>query len=139
MTRTAPFISSLPKWALVGLILGAGACNATSPETPAIGGTWRGAVAAQELDLEVVLNLVDVGRGDVQGVGELSSIRFGTVEGDVSGFVDGLEVDLTIEIEGVIVAGSVVFEGVFEDDRTILGQVSSGLIGGQWALTLEKQ
>lgn len=113
------------------------ACNATEPETLSVHGKWTGYVAELELDLAMVL--IGGGETGITGFAEVSSLSMGEVMGEVSGAQDGADVDFTIEIEGAIVSGSLVFDGAFQGEDTMTGTLSSGLLGGSWPITLEKE
>ena len=124
---------------LLTLTLGLFGCNSTGPGDPSITGSWVGTITEAQLELELTLTLLAVGDERIEGSAELTSLSTGTVQGDVTGSQDGQDVSLTIEIEGAMVGGSVVFEGAFENDATLSGQISSGLLGGSWPITFEKQ
>ena len=124
---------------LLGLTLGLSGCNSTGPGDPSITGSWFGTITEAALELDLTLTLIAIGDDGIEGFAEITSLPTGTVQGDVTGSISGQDVTFTIEIEGAAVGGSVVFEGAFEDDATLSGQLSSGLLGGDWPITLEKQ
>ena len=111
-------------------------CNVTEPETFSVHGKWTGSVAELELELEIVL--IGGEETGITGFAEMRSLPTGEVAGEVSGSQEGADVEFTIEIEGAIVAGSIVFEGSFQGENTMTGTLSSGLLGGVWPMTLEK-
>ena len=119
------------------LALLSSACNATAPEDFSIHGTWSGSIAELALELTMVL----VGRGEVGilGIAELSSLATGMVHGEVSGTLDGTDVDLAIELGGAVVAGSLVFAGTVQGTDAISGTLSSGLLGGSWPIEFRRE
>jgi len=112
-------------------------CNETGPEVFSVHGPWTGSVTQLELELEMVL--IEQGETAVVGFAEMSSPTTGTVQGEVSGSLHGPDVNLTIHIEGVMVAGAIVFDGSFEGENTITGTLSSGLLAGSHDISLQRE
>jgi hypothetical protein len=121
-------------WPILVAVLSAPGCNETGPETFSVHGTWTGSVAEPVIELEMVL--IEQGDAMIIGFAEMTSVPTGTVQGEVSGARDGADVTVTLDVDGVIVAGSVVFEGSFEDEDTLAGTISSGLLAGSFDITL---
>lgn len=121
----------------VALLFASSGCNVVDPDPFSIHGTWVGEVS----EVEAVLTLVLIPQGDdgVLGLAELTSPTIGTVQGNVSGTLDGDDVYLTVEIQGAIVAGSLVFDGAFDGADNLTGTVDSGLLEGSWPITFQRE
>jgi hypothetical protein len=91
-----------------------------------------------QLGVELTMTLAKEGKRGIGGVAELTSPFTGPVQGSVSGKQNGMNVHLSIEIDGAAVAGSVVFDGAFQDDDTLTGTLASGLLGGEWPATFHR-
>jgi hypothetical protein len=119
------------------LAVGCGSDGSTGPEGPPIDGTWVGSVS--QLGVGLTLILAREGKRGIAGGAQFTSPFTGPVQGSVSGRQDGVKVHLAIEIEGAAAAGSVVFDGTFQDDDTLTGTLASGLLGGEWPSTFLRE
>jgi len=122
------------------LILGFAAlalgCNSDDGDSFSVDGNWEGFVS--QADAEFTLLLFKEGKKTVGGSALVTVEPAGQVSGDVNGTLDGADVTFTIEIDDVIVGGSVVFEGSFESDDVMKGTVDSGIIGGTFPITFQR-
>ena len=127
--RVAAYVFGL---ALVGL-----ACNSDPSESFIIDGTWAGTVPAVEFEMTLIL--AGQGKDAIVGSAQVTAPPEGAVQGTVSGTMTGKDVDFTVEIDEVIVGGSVVFDGAFQGEDTLVGTLDSGILGGTFAVTLQRQ
>lgn len=148
--RTAPFrrhtsrfptrIGRFPKKVAAltfGIVLLTLGCNSDDSEAMSIEGTWSGTIA--EADAEFTLILLDDGKKGIAGTALVTAPPEGQVSGTVDGTKDGDEVDFTIEIDDAIIGGSLVFEGEFQSEDVLSGTMGSGILGGSFPVTLQKQ
>ena len=92
-----------------------------------------------EAEAEISLVLVKNGKKGIAGTAQVTAPPEGQVAGTVSGQKDGDEVTFTIEIDDAIVGGSLAFEGAFESDFVISGTIDSGILGGTFPVTFQRQ
>ncbi len=138
MMKTRAFSHRLRTAAITsGLLLVSTGCNSVDPDPFSIHGSWVGGVT----ELEVVLTMVLIGQGEngIIGSAEMTSPTAGTVQGSVSGTRDRNDVNLTIEIDDAIVGGSLVFDGAFGGEDTMTGTLDSGILGGSWPITFQRE
>jgi hypothetical protein len=83
--------------------------------------------------------LVKDGKKGIAGTAQVSAPPEGQVSGTVDGTKDGSEVSLTIEVDDVIIGGSIVFEGSFQSEDVLSGTVGSGILGGSFPVTFQRQ
>ena len=114
-----------------------GSCDTGGPEIPNVDGKWVGSVP--DLELELTMTLLGQLQDKIIGVAEFVSPALGRVDGNISGTQAGMDVDLSIHLDEPRVAGVVVFDGVFENRKTLSGTVDSGLLQGSWPVTLSRE
>jgi len=112
-------------------------CNSDDSEAFSIDGTWAGTIA--DADAEITMVLVKEGKNGIVGTAKVTSPPEGEVSGTVDGTKDGSEVDFTIEVDEAFVGGSLVFEGAFQSEDVMSGTVDSGILGGTFQVTFQRQ
>lgn len=120
----------------LGLALVSVGCNSDDSQAFSIDGTWTGAVT--EIEFGVTMLLAGQGKDGLLGLADLTSPPTGTIQGDVSGTRKGKDVDFTIEVDDAIVGGSLVFDGAFQGEDTMMGTIDSGLLGGTFNITFQR-
>jgi len=120
-----------------GLVVLALGCNSDDSDSFPITGTWEGSVP--EADAEFTMLLSKQGKDGIGGTAQVTAPPAGQVPGTVSGTLDGADVTLTISVDEVMLGGSVVFEGAFQSDDVMSGTVDSGILGGTFPITFQRQ
>jgi hypothetical protein len=112
-------------------------CNSDGGEAFSVDGSWQGSVA--EAEAEITMVLVKQGKNGIAGTAQVTAPPEGQVSGTVSGTKKGAEVGFTIEVDDVIVGGSLAFDGAFQSEDVISGTIDSGILGGNFAITFQRQ
>lgn len=112
-------------------------CNSDDSEAFSVDGSWQGSVA--EAEAEITMALIKQGKNGIAGTAQVTAPPEGQVAGTVSGTKDGADVTFTIEVNDVIVGGSLVFEGAFQSDDVMSGTIDSGILGGSFSITFQRQ
>ena len=112
-------------------------CNSDDTEAFSINGTWTGEVV--EADTEFSLLLIKDGKNGIDGTALVTAPPEGQVPGTVHGAMEDDEVTFTISIEEAVIGGSIVFEGAFQSEDVLFGTVSSGILGGSFPVTFQRQ
>jgi len=122
---------------VLGLAVMAVGCNSDDSEAFSVDGSWQGSVT--EADVEITMILVGQGKGGVAGTAQVTAPQEGQVPGVVTGTKEGKDVAFTLEINEAIVGGSLVFEGAFQSEDVMSGTLDSGILGGSFPITFQRQ
>ena len=120
-----------------GIFLASVGCNSDDSGSFSIDGQWEAAITGA--DAEIALILTGEGKNGIAGLADVTAPPAPLVQGDVSGTRKGKDVEFTIEVNDVIVGGSIVFEGAFQSEGLIIGTMDSGILGGTFPASLQRQ
>jgi hypothetical protein len=128
--------TGIPVLAL-GFTLLAFGCNSDDSQGLSVDGSWQGSVP--EADTQITMLLSQQGKNGIVGSAQVTAPPEGQVTGEVSGTLQGRTVGFTIRIEEAFIGGSIVFSGTFDGDDVMSGTVDSGILGGNFSITFQRQ
>jgi hypothetical protein len=128
----------------LGLALLVWSCNSDDSEAFSIYGSWAGTLTEATEGytgpgVEFTLVLLNEGQNAIVGTAQMTVPPEGEATGTVEGTKEGKDVTFTINFEGMEIAGSVLFVGAFQSEDVLSGTVDSGLLGGTFPITFQRQ